>query len=202
MILLRCFFIMLLGFIASINSLSAIAQNCNSRTRTTSPAHRFHDNQDGTVTDRQTGLQWSRCSLGQRWKNGVCQGEARALSWAIVARVAKEGWRLPGLGELSSLVELRCSGPAINTKIFPATAAAVYWTATRFVNHDGSFWQVHFLHGEALPEKADNAAYVRWVRDKRYQHSHTSTSDLTGVEPHAMFNAPASHEIQYSANAP
>jgi len=166
MILFRYFFIMLLGLVAGVNSLSAIAQNCNSKTLTTSPVQHFHDNLDGTVTDQQTGLQWSRCSLGQHWENGTCQNKARALPWAIAALIAEEGWRLPSLSELSSLVELRCSNPAINHKIFPATAAAVYWTVTRFINHDGSFWQVHFLHGEAVPEKADSAAYVRWVRDK------------------------------------
>ncbi len=166
MTVFRCFFIMFSGFIAGVNSLPAMAQNCNGKIPTTSPAQRFHDNQDGTITDQQTGLQWSRCSLGQHWKDNTCQGEARALPYAIAALVAEDGWRLPDLRELNSLVELRCSDPAINNKVFPATAAAVYWTATRFVNRDGHFWQVHFLHGEAVSEKADSVAYVRWVQGK------------------------------------
>jgi hypothetical protein len=143
---------------------SAVAQNCNNKISSTSPAQRFLDNQDGSITDRRTGLQWSQCSLGQTWDNGACQDEAQALPYAVVALVAEPGWRLPTVKELSSLVELRCSSPAINHKTFPTTATGVYWTSTRFINSDGQFWQVHFLHGEAVPEKADSAAYVRWVR--------------------------------------
>ncbi len=161
----RYSFVILLGVITSANSPFVMAQNCNTKIPVTSPTQRFHDNQDGSITDQQTGLQWSRCSLGQRWEDNTCQDEARALPYAIVGLVAEEGWRLPHISELSSLVELRCSRPAINIKIFPATAPAVYWTATRFINRDGYFWQVHFLHGEAIPEKADSMAYVRWVRD-------------------------------------
>jgi len=165
--LLRCFFIMLLGFIAGINCLSAMAQNCNSKIPSTSPTQRFHLNQDGSITDQQTGLQWSRCSLGQSWKDNTCQDKPQALPYAIAALAVEEGWRLPTVSELSSLIELRCSGPAINNNIFPTTTTAIYWTATRFVNLDGSFWQVHFLHGEIMPEKADSTAYVRWVRKIR-----------------------------------
>ncbi len=161
---LRYFFIIL--FLGAISSLSAMAQNCNNKILTTTPTPRFRVNQDGSITDQQTGLQWSRCSLGQHWKDNTCQNEARAVPYAIATLAAEKGWRLPSISELSSLIELRCSGPAINRKIFPATAAAVYWTATRFINRDDHFWQVHFLHGEAVPEKADSVAYVRWVRDK------------------------------------
>lgn len=144
---------------------TTLAQNCNSKLTSTSPSQRFQENSDGSITDRHTGLQWSRCSLGQTWDNDSCQGEARALPYAIVALVTAAGWRLPEVAELSSLVELRCADPAINQHIFPATEASPYWTATRFVNQDGKFWQVHFLHGEAVPEKADSVGYVRWVRD-------------------------------------
>jgi hypothetical protein len=145
--------------------LPAVAQDCNRNIPTSAPDQRFHNNQDGSITDRRTGLQWSQCSLGQTWNNGSCQDEARALPYAIVELVAEKGWRLPTIGELSSLVELRCSRPAINNTLFPTLADGVYWTDTRFINRDGSYWQVHFLHGEAVPERADSVAFVRWVRE-------------------------------------
>jgi len=160
----RLFFAALL--ISVIHSPVAAAQYCNDKRPPSAPEQRFRDNRDGSVTDQHTGLRWSRCSLGQTWQDGTCQGEARALPYAIVSLLAEQGWRLPTLGELSSLVELRCAKPAINTRVFPATAAAVYWTTTRFINRDGNFWQVHFLHGEGVAEKADALGYARWVRDR------------------------------------
>ena len=149
----------------SVMQTPAWAQKCNGKLDSTSPSQRFTENADGTVTDQHTGLQWSRCSLGQTWDNGSCQGEAHALPYAVVALVTASSWRLPEVNELSSLVELRCSDPAINRTIFPDTEASPYWTATRFVNKDGEFWQVHFLHGEAVPEKANGIGFVRWVKN-------------------------------------
>ena len=143
------------------------AQKCNSKLESTSPSQRFTNNGDGTISDKQTGLQWSVCSLGQTWDETGCHGEAQALPYAIVSLVTADGWRLPEVAELSSLVELRCADPAINRDIFPDTEASPYWTATRFVNKDGEFWQVHFLHGEAMPEKANGAGFVRWVKNER-----------------------------------
>ena len=141
------------------------AQNCHNDIATSAPAQRYHDDGDGSVTDTLTGLRWARCSLGQRWQAGHCQGEPRLLPWAIATLVAEDGWRLPEVAELSSLTEIACRDPAINATLFPDTQPAPYWTATRFINADGSFWQVHFLDGETLPDRADTPAYVRLVRD-------------------------------------
>ncbi len=158
-------FRLLIGtFLCLAIQVPVLAQNCNDNMAATTPASHFHDNRDGSITDQRTGLRWSQCSLGQTWDNGSCLGEARALPYAIVELIAKDRWRLPTLTELSSLIELRCSQPAINNALFPTVTGGVYWTSTRFVNRDGSFWQVHFLHGEAVPEKADSVAFVRWVR--------------------------------------
>lgn len=143
-----------------------LAQSCNDKIHASTPVERFRDNQNGTVTDRLTGLRWARCSLGQTFENGHCRGEAHPLPWAIVSLVIEKGWRLPELAELNSLVELRCIRPAINTTLFPDTIPAAYWSATRFINTDGNYWQVNFLHGESTSEPADTVAYVQLVRDE------------------------------------
>ena len=143
-----------------------LAQSCNSKIKATTPDARFHENQNGTVTDKLTGLQWARCSLGQVFDKGQCRGEAHHLPWAIVSLVVEKGWRLPELAELNTLVELRCIDPAINVTLFPNTLPAAYWSATRFINKDGDYWQVNFLHGESGSEPADAKAYVRLLRDK------------------------------------
>jgi hypothetical protein len=143
-----------------------LAQSCNNRITTSTPTERYHDNKDGSVTDTLTGLQWARCSFGQTLVNDTCRGEPHRLPWAIVSLVMETGWRLPEIAELNSLVELRCIRPAINQQIFPDTAPAAYWSATRFINKDGNYWQVNFLHGESGSEPADATAHVRFVRDE------------------------------------
>jgi hypothetical protein len=143
----------------------AAAQSCHTDIVASAPAQRYHDHGDGSVTDTRSGLRWARCSLGQHWQAGHCEGEPRRLPWAIATLMAEDGWRLPELAELSSLTEVACRDPAINATLFPDTQAAPYWTATRFINADGDFWQVHFLDGESLPDRADTQAYVRLVRD-------------------------------------
>ena len=152
-----------------------MAQTCNPKIKATTPDERFHDNGNGSVTDKKTGLEWSRCSIGQDWESDTCIGDAQPLLWSVASLIATttekpptaNKWRLPELKELSELVELQCAQPAINISIFPATPAAAFWTATRFANKDGSFWQVQFILGETIPERGDYNAYVRLVRDPK-----------------------------------
>jgi hypothetical protein len=151
------------------------AQVCNPKITATAPNERYLDNNDGSVTDKKTGLEWSRCSIGQNWEPGTCVGDAQPLLWSIASLVAtttespanKNKWRLPELKELTELVELQCAQPAINITIFPATPAAAFWTGTRFANKDGSFWQVQFVLGKTVPERGDYTALVRLVRSPK-----------------------------------
>lgn len=60
----------------------------------------FHDNGDGTVTDRATGLVWQQADSGKGldWKD--------ALAYAEQLRLAgHEDWRLPDAKELQSIVD-------------------------------------------------------------------------------------------------
>lgn len=73
-------------------------------------AQRYHDNQDGTVTDINTGLQWKRCAEGQKWTGNTCLGEAKSVyEWNDVIKLTsnfagKKDWRLPTVKELNTLV--------------------------------------------------------------------------------------------------
>ena len=101
----------------------------------------FEDHGDGTLTDRRTGLTWSRCSAGQSWQGGACTGNAAALDWeaaeAHVRAVNEHGelfyadWRMPNLRELASISEVNCRDPRINLEAFPATAQGFYWSSSR-----------------------------------------------------------------------
>lgn len=168
-------FLIILILFSWIISNPLLAQVCNPKIEATTPDERYKDNGDGSVTDRKTGLEWSRCSIGQKWDSDTCIGDAQQLLWSIASLVAtttehpaaSNKWRLPELKELSELVELQCAQPAINLSIFPTTPAAAFWTATRFANKDGSFWQVQFILGETVPERGDYNAFVRLVRDPK-----------------------------------
>ena len=85
---------------------------------------------DHLVIDLKTGLEWMRCSVGQRWNGKNCIGEPVPLNhddMEIVIKIANEqlgdGWRLPSKDELLSLVCQSCGIPTINQEIFPNTGA-------------------------------------------------------------------------------
>jgi hypothetical protein len=111
------------------------------------------------------GLIWARCSVGMRWNGSRCQGEAEALSWVEAQAQVKDGWRIPSLKELSRLVELNRFLPAIDSRRFPATPPADFWTTTPFINTPGMTWRVNFREGEAHGVKNKVPAFLRLVYD-------------------------------------
>ena len=118
-------------------------QTCDTHTYPLSaPSARFADNGDGTVTDKQSGLMWMRCSLGQKWTGSACQGAPAAYSWEGAQGAARtlnqsggyghhDDWRMPHIPELAMIVERQCANPRVNLEIFPATPAQFFWTATK-----------------------------------------------------------------------
>lgn len=119
--------------------------------KASNPAERYIIHNDGTVTDKETGLQWMRCSLGQTWNGNGCSGNHLKLSMQDAAYAAfnsrflgKADWRLPTIDELKSLIYCntgkpqywnttgyRCNGnyqtPTIYEEAFP-DSRAVYWS--------------------------------------------------------------------------
>lgn len=102
----------------------------------TTPTDQFIDNRNGTVSDKKTGLMWKRCSEGQSWTGTTCTGEVSGYSWQGALRyvrsmntlggfAGKKDWRLPNIKELQSIVEMQCTEPAANLKVFPATPSSL-----------------------------------------------------------------------------
>lgn len=118
----------------------ASAQSCVEQFIPGSTRADFEDHGDGTLTDRRTGLTWSRCSAGQVWRDGTCAESASSLDWqsaeAFVHSVNERGdlfyadWRIPNLRELASISEVNCRDPRINLEAFPATADGFYWSSS------------------------------------------------------------------------
>jgi len=132
--------------------------------RNSIPSSRYEMN-GGEVLDKETGLTWRRCSVGQSWKDGEgCVGQVRAMSWAEARKEARQGWRLPTRDELSGLISMACS-PSINPDAFPHLDPLHlwYWSATQ-TDRDLA-WLVQFGGGAVFNGYQTSANAVRLVRD-------------------------------------
>jgi Protein of unknown function (DUF1566) len=139
-------------------------------------SERFSFSADGTeVTDALTGLVWQRCFLGQAWNGTTCSGpivgysHESALLQAQARNVSNspDGWRLPNIRELASLVDRGCENPALDGMAFPA-AFAVVWSSSPLpsIGEDRA-WSVYFGTGDVRPEIRRATITVRLVRGGR-----------------------------------
>jgi hypothetical protein len=107
------------------------------------------------------GVEWMRCSIGQVWVDGRCEGEVLRAPYASAAAVIERaaassgaGWRLPTLDELFRLVQMQETPPMIDNDIFPDTHLGSYWTSDENRFLAGNQWVVNFntgyRHGRAL----------------------------------------------------
>lgn len=149
-------------------------QICHSNITHSAPDSRYRLlNNDTEVQDGQTGLIWQRCSLGQTWSGNTCTGTATGYTWGNAMQTPKitgNGWRVPNVKELKSLVEVACNN-AINETYFPVTSSnAGYWSSTP-TDGAGFFagaWVVDFFKGFANNYCGRGCSnYVRLVRSSQ-----------------------------------
>lgn len=149
----------------------------------------FVDNNDGSVTSIKTKLIWQRCSVGQRWTGETCAGEAAAFKWDEAMRLAKDGWRLPTIDELDTLVFCssgqrkpsarpngryvnetngECQGdyarPTINQWAFPNTPGGFFWSSSPYAYYSNHAWSVNFNYGYVSYYSRGYYVQVRLVR--------------------------------------
>jgi hypothetical protein len=171
----------------------------------TAPASRFSDNDDGTVTDTSTGLQWKRCAEGQSW-NGVtstCEGGVALYTWQQALQIADnqstDDWRLPNTKELASIVELACTEPAIDLIAFPGTPSKEgFWSSSPVANvpdKNGHAWFMAYTGGDGYGGKGTPYA-VRLVRDEGGTPSPgTSPLNDTGITTCGDAETPPSNSL-------
>jgi hypothetical protein len=122
--------------------------------------------------DRTTNLTWQRCSAGATWdrKRG-CIGDPKMMSLADAKQLAANAgkpWRLPTIQELYSIVEPRCSNPAIDPEVFPGVKSlgegAPYWSSSKINEMPRLFYYLDFMSGEADGHTKGFSLAVRLVR--------------------------------------
>jgi hypothetical protein len=163
---LICLSLMLVLFPVAV-----LAQVCKESIVATTPDGNFTPHQNGTALHKTTGLMWMRCSLGQVWDGKDCRGAAEKFPWQGALQASQNfrfagysDWRLPNKNELESLVEERCSAPAINATVFPAAPSAYFWTSSPYVGLSSGAWSVDFAFGSINASVKTASIHVRLVR--------------------------------------
>jgi Protein of unknown function (DUF1566) len=135
--------------------------------------------------DPKTGLTWQRCSVGQVWNGSTCAGEAKKFTFNEAQKLSVNGWRVPTVRELHSIVwcsngktryievsndggnalEHTCTEgqqvPAIKRTVFPNTSLA-FWTSSPYKIL--SAWGIHFFDGGIDSQIQLTLDQVRLVR--------------------------------------
>lgn len=135
-----------------------------------------YDASTDTITDKATGLFWKRCAEGLSGAD-CATGTALTGTWAdALARVAavnaapatlgagSSDWRLPNRNELATLVERKCTNPAINSVIFPRTPSQSFWSSTPYALNAALAWFVDFNSGDVGPAFKTGTRNIRLVR--------------------------------------
>ena len=136
------------------------------------PNPRFTDNNNGTVTDKLTGLIWlknANCLQDIRgWQEVLQFADSLASGACGLSDGSRSGdWRVPNRNELASLLDLSKRAPALPTG-HPFTNFQVdkYWTSTSFVPFSSAnVWLVDFSDGSLPIGTIVNFRYSQFVRD-------------------------------------
>ena len=167
-----CFYMTVLAFAVAASSFaqSLPEDECtNNAIHRTTPSIHFTIMSDPSVARHErTGLEWQRCPVGQELEGNVCSGSAKHLTWqeALATGAAKgQGWRVPNIKELLSIVEECRVNPPLNRVIFPIEPVyAGFWSSSPYAWHSYQYWIKHFPEGEAYPFEHHYRAQVRLVR--------------------------------------
>jgi hypothetical protein len=110
---------------------------------------------DDVVRDLATGLTWQRTVEAQMyaWDDAGPRCAARG-----------QGWRLPSLTELQTIIDDTRLYPAIDTSVFPGTPRVVFWTSSPHADGAGTSWTVDFFYGATDADVRSRLYQVRCVR--------------------------------------
>lgn len=137
----------------------------------------FRDNGDNTITDQQTGLRWTKCSLPS--SGSLCVAAPARMNWDV-ANTACAGlsiggrqWRMPSKNELQSIWNLQAIEPTHS--LFNATADKLWTSTTRPLLIDEAYTTVFVIDFAATNNgigtstgraPTPDAPFVRCVADE------------------------------------
>jgi len=129
------------------------------------PGPRFADNQDGTVTDKVTGLIWLQnagCFPPAIWSTALADVNQLASGACGLNDGSSAGqWRLPNLNELQSLVDASASNPVVSAgSLFLNISNGIYWSSTSYFGGQGgsaNAWSIRFGDGRYMNDSSANA---------------------------------------------
>jgi hypothetical protein len=118
------------------------------------PAHRYMV-ETGTVLDVSTGLTWERHASPDKYTSADAAAYCEALDLA-----EQNDWRLPGVGELATLADLRTSAlPMMDREAFPGEEDAISFKFWGVELRAFNFWGAEVHH-----YSASDTLRVRCVR--------------------------------------
>ena len=166
------------------------AQTCNPSIPRTAPDSRYElvvGSGGSEVKDKQTGLIWQRCSIGQTWSGTSCTGTPIPQTWTNALQQAKDyggNKRLPNIKELQTLAEKACYNSAINELFFPNTIASVYWSSSPVASSNDyarvvSFDTGHSSYSYKNYTYQNDYGYIRLVRSQTSEVARTKDQPTT-----------------------
>lgn len=146
----------------------------------------FHDNGNGTVTDRSTGLIWQQSGVGPAmWSSAVSSCESLVLGNAA-------DWRLPNVRELVSLTD--------HAVYYPASTAT-FWSSTSYTLFPDHAWVVSYSDGQVKHmNKLISSYYFRCVRGQSLR-SDLIVSNTDSPDP-VQTGQPLTYTVRVTNNGP
>ena len=138
-------------------------------------ARRYAQNDTDVVTDLVTGLQWQDNDVN------VTKSWNEAILYCYDLRLDGDGWRLPTIEELETLVDYGVSEPSLRQPPFRHIMNGGYWSGSGFVRNDDYGWAIFFTNGKSVLWSKSKEYYVRCVRGEALATSNFSRDDNTGI---------------------
>ena len=145
------------------------------------------DFSNGVWIDPDTGLMWSRISIGQKWVNGECSGNASEMTFVQAEQACQDSWlagfhdwRLPTIEELKTLQIDEKSGFKHQEHVLYKPTGydwGEYWSKSRSEEDDNILF-INFNDGKWYRSLKDTyTCHVRAVR--LYKKSHFNFSSIS-----------------------